>query len=66
LPNAPSPDEPLAFIKDCIVWGRIHWTYHVTMRLQERRLTGEVLRKALATLEIIESYPTTNISRASS
>jgi hypothetical protein len=27
------------------------------MRLQERRLTGEVLRKALPTLEIIESYP---------
>jgi hypothetical protein len=27
------------------------------MRLQERRLTGEALRKALPTLEIIEAYP---------
>jgi len=27
------------------------------MRLQERRLTGEALRKATATLEILEAYP---------
>jgi hypothetical protein len=27
------------------------------MRLQERRLTGDVLRKAASTLEIIEEYP---------
>jgi hypothetical protein len=27
------------------------------MRLQERRLNGEVLRKAVDTLEIIETYP---------
>jgi hypothetical protein len=27
------------------------------MRLQERRLNGEVLRKAIDTLEIIETYP---------
>jgi hypothetical protein len=27
------------------------------MRLQERRLTGDVLREAAGTLEIIEEYP---------
>jgi hypothetical protein len=27
------------------------------MRLQERRLTGDALREAAATLEIIEEYP---------
>ncbi len=41
----------------CIAAERVRWTYHVTMRLQERRLTGDVLREAAATLEIIEEYP---------
>ncbi len=27
------------------------------MRIQERRLTGDALREAAATLEIIEEYP---------
>jgi hypothetical protein len=27
------------------------------MRLQERRLTGDVLRQAVSTLEMIEEYP---------
>ena len=51
------PDAPLAFIKDCLSGGRVRWTYHVTMRLQQRGLTAGMLRSAMATLEIIEAYP---------
>ena len=51
------PDAPLEFIKDCLSRGRIRWTYHVTMRLQQRRLNAGVLEAAVATLEIIEAYP---------
>ena len=50
------PAEPLAFIRACIAAGRVRWTYHVTMRLQERRLNSEVLRNAVATFEVIEAY----------
>jgi hypothetical protein len=51
------PDAPLAFIKDCLGSGRVHWTYHVTMRLQQRGLTSGMIRNAMATLEILEAYP---------
>ena len=51
------PGAPLAFIEECLSDGRVRWTYHVTMRLQQRNLTAGVLRTALATLEIIEAYP---------
>jgi hypothetical protein len=51
------PDAPLAFIKDCLSSGRVRWTYHVTMRLQQRTLTAGIVRAAMATLEIIEAYP---------
>jgi hypothetical protein len=36
---------------------RIRWTYHVTMRLQQRNLTSELLFDAVDTLEIVEAYP---------
>lgn len=51
------PNAPLAFIKECLSAGRVRWTYHVTMRLQQRMLTPAMLRAAVATLEIIEAYP---------
>ena len=51
------PDAPLAFIKECVSAGRVRWTYHVTMRLQQRALTAEMVRNAIATLEIVEAYP---------
>jgi hypothetical protein len=37
--------------------GRVRWTYHVTMRLQQRALTAAMVRNAMATLETFESYP---------
>ena len=57
LPSASVPDAPLEFILACIAAGRVRWTYHVTMRLDQRKLTARVLRDAAATLEIIERYP---------
>jgi hypothetical protein len=49
--------DPLALIRECISSGKVLWTYHVTMRLRERRLTSDLLIAAVATLEIIEEYP---------
>ena len=48
---------PLAFISDCISSGRVRWTYHSTMRLQQQGLPADTLRNAVPTLEIIEAYP---------
>jgi hypothetical protein len=47
LAIAPVPEEPLAFIRRCLTDGRIRWTYHVTMRLQQRNLTSELLFDAV-------------------
>lgn len=57
MANAPVPDEPLAFIQNCIAAHRVRWTYHVSMRLQQRDLTRDAFYSATASLEIIESYP---------
>ena len=57
LPDLPTTNEVLAFIKACVSSGRVRWTYHVTMRLQERRLTGRALSEAVEILEIVEEYP---------
>ena len=51
------PNAPLALIKECLSAGRVRWTYHVTMRLQQRALTAGMIRAAMGTLEIIEAYP---------
>lgn len=48
---------PIEFIKDCICAGRVRWTYHSTMRLQQRGLTAGTLLAAVSTLEILEAYP---------
>jgi hypothetical protein len=56
LPSAELPDDPLAFIVDCVASGRVRWTYHVTMRLQQRDLTSGLLRESVSTLEIVETY----------
>jgi hypothetical protein len=51
------PEAPLEFIKDCISGSRIRWTYHVTMRLQQRSLAADFIETAIDSLEILESYP---------
>jgi hypothetical protein len=52
----PIPADPLQFIRDSLAAGRI--LYHVSMRIRQRLLKGEMLVDGAATLEIIESYPT--------
>jgi hypothetical protein len=57
LAKAPLPEKPLLFIRECLSNSRIRWTYHVTMRLEQRSLGSEILLKGAGSLEIIESYP---------
>jgi len=57
LLKAKVPEDPLVSIKDCLSAGRVRWTYHVTMRLQQRGLDAAALGNALASLEIVEAYP---------
>ena len=51
------PDDPLAFIRRCVRERKIHWTYHVNMRLAGRYLTRDEILTAVDTYEIVESYP---------
>jgi hypothetical protein len=57
LVNAPVPERPLDFIRECLFRREIRWTYHVAMRLKQRSLGSEILVKGTDSLEIIESYP---------
>jgi len=51
------PDDPVAFIRDCLRSGRILWTYHVNMRLGQRSITRETIIAAVESYEIVEAYP---------
>lgn len=51
------PDDPVAFIRDCLRDGRILWTYHVNMRLRQRFITRETIIAAGESYEIVEAYP---------
>jgi hypothetical protein len=51
------PDNPLEFIKECVIYRRILWTYHVNMRMKKRSISRQQVLDAVATYEIIESYP---------
>lgn len=57
LTKAPVPESPIAFITDCVSAGRVRWTYHVSMRLQQSNLSAGLLTAAVASFEVIESYP---------
>lgn len=50
------PDDPLAFICDCLRSGRILWTYHINMRLEQRFIAREAIIAAEG-YEIVEAYP---------
>jgi hypothetical protein len=47
----------LGFIKSCINRRKIHWTYHVNMRLKGRFIPREAILSSVDTYEIIEEYP---------
>ena len=50
-------DDPLGFIRRCVRERKIHWTYHVNMRLAGRYLSRDEILNAVDTYEIIEQYP---------
>lgn len=51
------PHNAVDFIRRCIDEGKIFWTYHVNMRLQERTICRDEISAATDSYEIIESYP---------
>ena len=51
------PDDPVAFVRECLRGGRILWTYHVNMRLGQRFITRETIIAAVESYEIVEAYP---------
>jgi len=51
------PDDPLEFIRKCIVDRKILWTYHVNMRLIGRFIPRRAILESISNYEIIEQYP---------
>ena len=51
------PDDPVAFIRECLQEGRILWTYHVNMRLGQRFIARETIIASAGSYEIVEAYP---------
>jgi hypothetical protein len=51
------PENPLAFIQQCVRQRRLLWTYHLNMRLQGRHIGRQAILDAVDTYEVVESYP---------
>jgi len=51
------PDDPLAFIRNCVKLKNIKWTYHVNMRMKGRFIPREIVLDSIQYYEIIEEYP---------
>ena len=51
------PDDPLAFIRNCVKLKNIKWTYHVNMRMKGRSISRQVILNSFEEYEIIEEYP---------
>lgn len=51
------PKDALEFIRRCVRERKVHWTYHVNMRLAGRYITRDEVFEATESYEIIESYP---------
>ncbi len=49
--------EILDFIRSCIKRRRIHWTYHVNLRLEGRIIPRELILNSVDSYGIIEEYP---------
>ncbi len=49
-------DDILEFIQSCVVRQRIHWTYHVNMRLKGRFIPRKAILSSAGCYEIIEEY----------
>lgn len=57
VPGRKLPEDPLAFIRGCILGRRLLWTYHVNMRLAGRHITRDEILAAAQRYELVESYP---------
>lgn len=55
--RAEGPDDPIAFIRNCVRDGKILWTYHVGMRLAARSLNRDAIVSCVDSYEVIECYP---------
>jgi len=51
------PENPVAFIQNCIRTKQIHWTYHVNMRLMKRSISRTLILDSVDNFVLIESYP---------
>lgn len=51
------PDDPLQFIRRCVIQRKIFWTYHVNMRLKGRSISRNAIIDTHDSYEIIEQYP---------
>ena len=51
------PEDPLAFIQACVRGGKVLWTYHVNMRLENRFIPRQAVLNSVDAYELIESYP---------
>ena len=56
-PNNRIPDDPLTFIRRCVIQGKIFWTYHVNVRLKGRFIRRNDILGSHGSYEIIEQYP---------
>ena len=51
------PEDALSFIKHCVRFRKIKWTYHVNMRMRGRFISREIIVSSFENYEIIEEYP---------
>ena len=51
------PENPVAFIQNCVRTKQIHWTYHVNMRLMKRSIPRILILDSVDNFVLIESYP---------
>ena len=56
-------ESDLAFIQRCVREGRLLWTYHVNMRLRQRRVARPMVTESMDSYQIIEQYPQSQASR---
>ncbi len=55
--NRKIPEDPLAFIQQCIIDQKIYWTYHVNIRMKGRFISRKFILESIRCFEIIEEYP---------
>mgnify|MGYP005646966379 CR=1 FL=1 len=51
------PKDPLTFIRQCIKERKLWWTYHINMRLKQRRISRKDIISSTAVYEVINEYP---------